>query len=265
MRRPLLAALLGLLAGLGVLPVALASGSTTSGTVVLRGSRHGAVTLVISRYTTLSTGNPLKGEAGATVTKAGKYAGYVLTDSSGRLRAGAMRVDHIGFDARPVAVPMTAPSTVLEPGRYRLTLVADGTSEVRIPASGITGSLVLNAAETAKVTAELRSLGTAATTLTRKAVTIAASTTTYVAVKQAYTGAGATQRTCVAARGAFCETTTGTRDRLTTAQSGAGTGETWSTDTLAPGYYAPGGYDAIWQASTAGLSKGAWGFALSVG
>lgn len=102
-----------------------------------------------------------------TVTTDGTYAGYVITEKQGEMIAlvgGGLVIPRFVEEAEKASDfpfdPMTMSGETLDPGVYRMRLITDGTTTVRIPAQGLKRDLVLRPDRpAAEQTAELDDLG----------------------------------------------------------------------------------------------------------
>ena len=132
LRRPTAVATAGLLAGLIGLP--LAPASADGATLVLTGKQSASVEVTFAASTTLDLGH-------METTGAGRFAGMyaeALSTPVEQQRAGAMVFRDVHEPGSPGYVfPLSGSlSRTLDAGRYRLYLLADGPTRVRVPISG---------------------------------------------------------------------------------------------------------------------------------
>ena len=106
-----------------------ATGPRDGGELVLLGARSASMTVMLRSAVAVT--NPFRLEA---VTQ-GRYAGYVISDVHGRVLAGSVLVRGLGMSAGE-GVPLGFTTHALKPGRYEITLLADGPAKVVIPLSG---------------------------------------------------------------------------------------------------------------------------------
>lgn len=127
----------GVLLLAGVLTPVLAAPATAApaGSLVLSGGGSSSVDIDVRRTSTLQAGS-------FRMTTRGSYAGIAVLDRQGKALAVALNVTD-WIKARPVVADFPVTSTLekvtLKPGRYRLLLLADAPSTVRL---GATGDLV---------------------------------------------------------------------------------------------------------------------------
>ena len=124
--RRLISATAVVLAAVATVPSHAAGGG--GGALVLVGAHSASITLVL--HSAPAVKDPFVVNA---VTK-GSYAGYIISDSNGRVLAGSIAVRGVGMSPGE-GVPIGFDGGRLPPGRYVVTLLTDGLARVVIPLS----------------------------------------------------------------------------------------------------------------------------------
>ncbi|HVE64031.1 MAG TPA: hypothetical protein VNB94_09545 [Mycobacteriales bacterium] len=264
MRR--LAVLLVLL-GLTGLPAAWASPAEV---LVLRGVASRSMNLVLRRPTTFEVGG-LGPARAMSARMGGTFAGFVVHRADGSVAVGG--VVAAGFSVDSDQVPMVFgggfDAVRLPAGRYRVTLLANGPSEVRVPAKGLGRSVTLLPRGRADVRGELvrqtLPMGVP-TAVSRIPMTVTLGSMVVLASAQSYSaGVVSADDVCLARPGSQCAT-------------GGVSGGTGVVVAGAPGrlasiqalYFYPGqtpaaSYEAVFVSTGAGAAERLVSFALRIG
>lgn len=117
---------------------ASAQADTRGSTITLAGSRSFWVPLDLSRATrwnAIATSVTLRGAA--------PFGGYYLATANGGPASGAISAKALNFTFLPFTLPtpLVSQVTVLRAGHYRLYLLANGPTRVRIPVAGLVRSV----------------------------------------------------------------------------------------------------------------------------
>lgn len=260
-----------------VLLLPVASGAvamTKSATViVLSGSRSASVVVTFSRPVTVFYGDVAYGERGPTIT-GGDPAGFVLARLNGQVLAGAVATAQASMDGTRTVAGPDGTSVRLPRGSYRLTLVASGATQVRIPTDGLTQSVTYRPSTSATVRVRdvpARGPGGAALPVSpsveaRATVTLGPRTVLIGAFRHNATGNGETTTFCVTPVGGGCPDGAVYVSSADATQAGRPqiAQPNGFTNTVVPGMAGVGRYDVVWSVQAKGVSSDAHAVLLTV-
>lgn len=263
------------LAALSIAVIIPAAGSARPATheLVLDGSRSASVVVSLPRPVKLTCcemrgeerdGSMHFGIEGFSAETRGSYVGFAIERiSDGRIMKIAVRVPQLdlGQGLVPTVISFSR-VTKLAPGRYRIHLLTDGRSTVRVAAPGLPKTTYLNPSQPSNVTAELVELTTPAglpSLQSRVPIEVAKSSVVLLAVM---TEGELTQAhylsQCVTAPGDVCKQAS-QHEPWVTAGSGGGGGALMDAHV---GTLPAGSYDAVFSAASVGASTASYGFVL---
>ena len=203
---------------------------------------------------------------GMEVETSGTFAGFAIERvRDGRIMKGAVHIPPMDIDDGTVPTHGSfGRAQRLLPGRYRIHLLTDGQSTVRIEARGAPAGLRLMRPAASRVAASLVTLATEAgpqKVQERVPVEVGPSSTVLLVSKTEGDYAQAHYfGHCLAAPGGHCSDPSSYEYWLSPG-SGAGGGS--KSDPFER--VEPGRYDAVFTTGSAGLSQGAYGFVLVFG
>lgn len=245
--------------------------------LVLRGDRSASVDVTLRRPVRLTCCRPVEqtvdGQAsfrvaGLSVETEGTYAGFAIERvRDGRMMRGAVRIPSMDLEEGRIPTYVSfGRKPRLRPGRYRIHLLTDGPSVVRVEGAGLTRSLELAPAGPTKVAAELVTLATTTgleQAQARVPVEVTKGATVLLAVKTEGDYAQAHYLgQCIVQPGAQCSEEEH-YDTWASPASGGGGGT--KLDMFERGAIEPGSYEAVFVAGSIGAPQGAYGFVLVLG
>lgn len=258
------------------LATAAPSIARTPAEIVLTGTRNASAELTLHRavrleccdyYSGIVDGRMTFRVTGLDVETAGSYAGFVIERAQdGRVMKGALRVPAMDLDEG--RLPMFVEwgrANRLPPGEYRIHLLTDGRSVVRVAAPGLAGDVRLSPKAPSDVSGQLVTLATAAgprSVQERVALDVSRGATVVLASKtegelaQAHLLAH-----CVTAPGGQCSAEHDYEPWVSPASGGGGGTK---IDVLR-GTLPPGTHEAVFTAGSAGAPRGTYGFVLVLG
>ncbi len=266
MRR--IAAVLAVLLGLTGLPAAWAA--KPGEVLVLRGSRSAAAELVLRRTTTFEAGGTEPSRA-MSARVGGTFAGFVVQRADGSVAVGGVIAAGFAFDGEsaPLVFGEGFDAVRLPAGRYRVTLLANGPSEVRVPLRGVDRSIVLAPRQPADVRGDLvrhRLSPGAPVSLARVPMTVGAASTVLLASAQSYpAGVATADDLCLARPGTTCATGAVSGGTGVVVGGGGGRLTTIQALYIYPGQTPAGGYDAVFASAGVGVADQLSVFALRIG
>jgi len=259
--------LITLLVGLTGLPAASARPVEV---MVLRGDRSATVDVVLRRTTTFEAGG-FEPARSMSARVGGTFAGFVIQRMDGSIAFGGVVVAGFTVDREPVPMVFGEgfESVRLPAGRYRVMLLANGRTEVRVPARGLGRAVILAPRRRADVRGELvrQTLPAGApVSQVRVPMTVGRASTVMLATTQSYAaGAASVDDVCLARPGTTCAT--GSVSGGTGVIIGGGTGRLGTVQAL---FFYPGqtpalSYDAVFASTGAGVAERLAAFALRIG
>lgn len=253
------------------------AGDRPRGEFVLRGDRSASVDVTLRRPVRLTCCRPVEqmvdGQAslrvaGFSVETEGTYAGFAVERvRDGRMMRGAVRIPSMDLeDGRMPTYVSFGRDSRLRPGRYRIHLLTDGPSVVRIEAAGLARSMALAPERPTKVAAELVTMATTGgpeqaqarvpVDVTKRSTVLLASKTEGDYAQAHYLGQ------CIVEPGGQCSEEEH-YDTWVSPASGGGGGN--KLDMFERGTFEPGSYEAVFIAGSIGAPQGAYGFVLVLG
>lgn len=241
--------------------------------LVLDGSRSASVVISLQRPVKLTCcemrgeerdGTMHFGIEGFSAETRGTYAGFAIERlSDGRMMKIAVHVPHLDLGQGLVPTVISfGRATRLASGRYRIHLLTDGRSTVRVAAPGLPKTMYLNPSQPSKVTSELVELTTPAgvpSLQSRVPIEVAKSSVVLLAVM---TEGELTQAhylsQCVTAPGDVCKQAS-QHEPWVTAGSGGGGGALMDAHV---GTLPAGSHEAVFSAVSVGTSVASYGFVL---
>lgn len=259
----------------GLLAVSAPAAARPTGEILLRGDRSASVEIRLERTVRLEccrfVEQTVDGQtsfriSGFDVSTEGTYAGFAIERArDGRIMKGAVRIPPMDLEEgrMPTFVSFGRASR-LPAGKYRLHLLADGPSTVRVTAAGLGRTLDLVPSGRSHVSAELTALATTGgpqqaqarvpVEVGKGATVLLASKTEGEYAQAHYLGQ------CLVEPGGQCSQD----DYETWASPASGGGGGTTVDSFV-GTVEPGTYEAVFVAGSLGAPQGSYGFVLVLG
>jgi hypothetical protein len=242
------------------------------GQIVLKGDRNTSIEVTLPREIRLTCcefkgvtkdGVTFFKVSGFQVESQGTYSGFAIERvSDGRVMKGAVWVPDLDLDeGRVPTVISFGRATVLQRGRYRIHLLTDGPSTVRITANGLERPLLLRPEESSSVNAEVIPLLTedgSGPVQARVSIETSTRSTVLLATKtEAELGQAHLLSQCLTEPGGHCTDPSDTEPWVSPASGGGG-----GTQIDVISDQPSGTHEAVFTAVSAGLRQGSYGFVL---
>lgn len=255
-------------------PGVVASAAATTPTVLLTGVRSASIVVTFAHPVTVFYGDPAYGERGPTIT-GGDPVGFLLARLDGQVIAGAVVTTKADVDGKRTLATVDGVKATVPRGTYRLTLVASGPAQVRIPVDGLRTSVTYRPTTPVTVrTVDVPVMSPAGVALPaspsatgRVTTTIGARTVLIGAFRHHSTGNGETNTFCLTPVASGCpdgavyvETSDATLGGLPHVAEPTG-----YTTVVVPGVARPGRYDVVWTVQTKGVGSDEHATLITIG
>lgn len=255
-----------LLAGLLAGPPVAVSAAEGPVHVVLTGSRTASTVVTFQRQVTVQNRTVGDASRSAAVSSTGEYAGYLLTDLSGRrLYTGVLVVRLGGGTTRRYEI---GESHAALRGKYLLTLVASTRAEVKIPVEGLAKRVTYQPrtqVPSSLLRPELADLSLPTGSSARAAVHVTPRTFMFFSIEQRVTGRAGYFEFCVVGSGGTCEAAVYRRTRSYDTFLYFFEAYAVFTESVPVGAVRAGKWDVVMANSTTGVGHETRAFVLAVG